>query len=344
MSNPKTEINNGLPDNNLFRFVTAFLRIEVVEMRMQKELTVTKWKKNWVTFMDNVMQMIIIDLETTDLFEFVVNKDNRSTEKLDSPIVWDTSDVLLLAEINVNVFTFPSKLGSEDIPKDVTILESYMTEMDGGFLLFPKNRNKSLDILILQELELRIVSEKHTSVEFRILSKKKKKIPENMMIIKVHSNDLTDRKKCILYLSAMKNRITTTQESFFLKKETLSMVRGDLNMMLSTGKISLEVDTRKYIDYLIEFEYNGINISARGIMGVNRNSGLGGFGLELVDLLILRNAQNISLILRNVIEYGYQHMRMELWQSNGVSFKNLICLYASKRDGCKLIVKTALSK
>ncbi|KAL2748297.1 fatty acid synthase-like [Vespula maculifrons] len=198
MSNPKTEINNGLPDNNLFRFVTAFLRIEVVEMRMQKELTVTKWKKNWVTFMDNVMQMIIIDLETTDLFEFVVNKDNRSTEKLDSPIVWDTSNVLLLAEINVNVFTFPSKLGSEDIPKDVTILESYMTEMDGGFLLFPKNRNKSLDILILQELELRIVSEIHTSVEFRILSKKKKKIPENMMIIKVHSNDLTDRKKCLL--------------------------------------------------------------------------------------------------------------------------------------------------
>lgn len=67
MSNPETEINNGLPDNNLLRFVTAFLRIEVVEMHMQKELTVTKWKKNWVTFMDNVMQMIIIDLETTDL-------------------------------------------------------------------------------------------------------------------------------------------------------------------------------------------------------------------------------------------------------------------------------------
>lgn len=42
-------------------------------------------------------------------------------------------------------------------------------------------------------------------------------------------------------------------------------------MMLSTAKISLEVDTRKYIDYLIEFEYNGINISARRIMGVNQN-------------------------------------------------------------------------
>ncbi|KAF7404750.1 hypothetical protein HZH66_003656 [Vespula vulgaris] len=278
MPNPKTEINNGLPDNNLLRFVTAFLLIEVVEMRMQKELTVTKWKKNWVTFMDNVMQMIIIDLETTDLcgdwnlkinipiiksrtVEFVVNKDNRSTEKLDSPIVWDILDVLLLAEINVNVFTFPSKLGSEDIPKDVTILESYMTETDGGFLLFPKNRNKSLDILILQELELRIVSEKHTSVEFRILSKKKNKIPENMMIIKVHSNDLTDRKK--------------VNYNKYQNEDLVSIYYASLNfkdMMLSTGKISLEVDTRKYIDYLIEFEYNGINISARRIMGVNRNS------------------------------------------------------------------------
>ncbi|XP_043664587.1 uncharacterized protein LOC122627516 [Vespula pensylvanica] len=33
------------------------------------------------------------------------------------------------------------------------------------------------------------------------------------------------------------------------------------DVMLSTGKISLEVDSRKDIDYLIEFEYNGINIS-----------------------------------------------------------------------------------
>nr|KAF7431611.1 hypothetical protein H0235_004535 [Vespula pensylvanica] len=122
--------------------------------------------------------------------EFVVNKVNTSTEKLDSPIVWDISDVLPLEEINVNAFTFPSKLGGEDIPKDVIILESYMTETSETEL---SNRNKSLDILILRELELRIVSEKHTSVEFRILSKKKKKIPENTMIIKVHSNDLTDR-------------------------------------------------------------------------------------------------------------------------------------------------------
>lgn len=33
---------------------------------MQKELTVSERKNNWATFMDNVMQMIIIDLETTD--------------------------------------------------------------------------------------------------------------------------------------------------------------------------------------------------------------------------------------------------------------------------------------
>uniref|UniRef100_A0A834UD05 oleoyl-[acyl-carrier-protein] hydrolase n=1 Tax=Vespula pensylvanica TaxID=30213 RepID=A0A834UD05_VESPE len=43
------------------------------------------------------------------------------------------------------------------------------------------------------------------------------------------------------------------------------------DVMLSTGKISLEVDSRKDIDYLIEFEYNGINISVHRIMGCFTN-------------------------------------------------------------------------
>ncbi|KAF7404745.1 hypothetical protein HZH66_003651 [Vespula vulgaris] len=48
-------------------------------------------------------------------------------------------------------------------------------------------------------------------------------------------------------------------------------------------------------------------------------SGLGSFVLDLVDCLILRNAQNIVISSRNGIKYSYQHIRIKLWKSYGVN-------------------------
>nr|XP_050846953.1 fatty acid synthase-like [Vespula vulgaris] len=72
--------------------------------------------------------------------------------------------------------------------------------------------------------------------------------------------------------------------------------------------------------------------------------GLGGFGLELIDWLILRNAQNIVITSRNGIKYGYQHMRINLWKSYGVNIKILVGLDAADRDASELIVKTAIDQ
>ncbi|KAF7404756.1 hypothetical protein HZH66_003662 [Vespula vulgaris] len=60
--------------------------------------------------------------------EFYKDEENKSTEKFDSPMLWDISDTLPLPETNVNVFTSPKKLGGKDIFKDVTILVSNITE------------------------------------------------------------------------------------------------------------------------------------------------------------------------------------------------------------------------
>ncbi|KAG5318197.1 FAS synthase, partial [Pseudoatta argentina] len=46
--------------------------------------------------------------------------------------------------------------------------------------------------------------------------------------------------------------------------------------------------------------------------------GLGGFGLELTDWLILRGARNVILISRTGIKNGYQRMKIRLWKSYGV--------------------------
>ncbi|VVC40005.1 Hypothetical protein CINCED_3A009213 [Cinara cedri] len=46
--------------------------------------------------------------------------------------------------------------------------------------------------------------------------------------------------------------------------------------------------------------------------------GLGGFGLELVDWMVLRNARNIVLATRTGLRTGYQALRKRIWESYGV--------------------------
>ncbi|KAL2729284.1 fatty acid synthase-like [Vespula maculifrons] len=70
--------------------------------------------------------------------------------------------------------------------------------------------------------------------------------------------------------------------------------------------------------------------------------GLGGFGLELIDWLVLRNAQNIVITSRNGLKNGYQQMRIKRWESYGVNIKILVGLDASKREDCEVIVKSAI--
>ncbi|KAF7404648.1 hypothetical protein HZH66_003554 [Vespula vulgaris] len=70
--------------------------------------------------------------------------------------------------------------------------------------------------------------------------------------------------------------------------------------------------------------------------------GLGGFGLELIDWLVLRNAQNIVITSRNGIKNGYQRMKIKTLESYGVNIKILVGLDAAKRDSCEHILKSAI--
>ncbi|XP_047362716.1 fatty acid synthase-like [Vespa velutina] len=72
--------------------------------------------------------------------------------------------------------------------------------------------------------------------------------------------------------------------------------------------------------------------------------GLGGFGLELIDWLVLRNAKNIVITSRNGLKNGYQRMRIKRWESYGVNIKILDGLDAAKRKDCELIVKSAIDE
>ncbi|XP_032662832.1 fatty acid synthase-like [Odontomachus brunneus] len=69
--------------------------------------------------------------------------------------------------------------------------------------------------------------------------------------------------------------------------------------------------------------------------------GLGGFGLELADWLILRGARNLILVSRTGVTNGYQRMRIELWKSYGVNVLIITGADAANRKDCEFIIKSA---
>ncbi|XP_011066187.1 PREDICTED: fatty acid synthase-like [Acromyrmex echinatior] len=69
--------------------------------------------------------------------------------------------------------------------------------------------------------------------------------------------------------------------------------------------------------------------------------GLGGFGLELTDWLIIRGARNIVLISRNGIKNGYQRMKIRLWKSYGVNVLIIKNIDVADLKDCEYILRTA---
>lgn len=69
--------------------------------------------------------------------------------------------------------------------------------------------------------------------------------------------------------------------------------------------------------------------------------GLGGFGLELADWLILRGAKNLILISRTGVKSGYQRKKTELWKSYGVNVLIITGADAANHKDCEFILKSA---
>ncbi|XP_011503081.1 PREDICTED: fatty acid synthase [Ceratosolen solmsi marchali] len=70
--------------------------------------------------------------------------------------------------------------------------------------------------------------------------------------------------------------------------------------------------------------------------------GLGGFGLELVDWLVLRGAKNVVITSRTGIKTGYQRSRTEVWESYGVKVAIVVGKDPWIREDCQSIVETAM--
>ncbi|XP_012058768.1 PREDICTED: fatty acid synthase-like [Atta cephalotes] len=97
-------------------------------------------------------------------------------------------------------------------------------------------------------------------------------------------------------------------------------VEGAFRYMASgkhIGKIIINIhEKNEYLDkhILAHRRYYCLRDRSYIILG-----GLGGFGLELIDWLILRGARNVVLVSRNGIKNGYQRMKVQLWKSYGVN-------------------------
>ncbi|EFA05204.2 fatty acid synthase [Tribolium castaneum] len=68
--------------------------------------------------------------------------------------------------------------------------------------------------------------------------------------------------------------------------------------------------------------------------------GLGGFGLELADWLVLRGARNLVLTSRTGVQTGYQTQRIKIWQSYGARV-NISTITISSKDDCVKLIQEA---
>ncbi|XP_030748836.1 fatty acid synthase-like [Sitophilus oryzae] len=68
--------------------------------------------------------------------------------------------------------------------------------------------------------------------------------------------------------------------------------------------------------------------------------GLGGFGLELADWLVLRRCRNLVLTSRNGIKTGYQAYRISIWRSYGCTV-SIFTDDITTESGCESLIKKA---
>ncbi|KAK9884211.1 hypothetical protein WA026_005161 [Henosepilachna vigintioctopunctata] len=68
--------------------------------------------------------------------------------------------------------------------------------------------------------------------------------------------------------------------------------------------------------------------------------GLGGFGLELADWLVLRGARRLILNSRNGVQNGYQSYRMRIWKSYGTLLK-ISTADVTTEEGCNQLISEA---
>jgi fatty acid synthase len=68
--------------------------------------------------------------------------------------------------------------------------------------------------------------------------------------------------------------------------------------------------------------------------------GLGGFGLELANWLILRGATKIILTSRSGIRTGYQSLCIRRWQEMGITVK-VSTADVTNEKGAQLLIKEA---
>lgn len=183
----------------------------------------------------------------------------------------------------------------------------------------------------------------------------------------IASNNTIDAdlfKKNINFHAVMLDKIIGSDD-LVLKKEIFDKV-GELIEKGAVKPISRQIFQKEQVEEAIRFMASGKHIG-KVVIQIRKESdppdmtintvptyicfpdksyiivgGLGGFGLELIDWLILRNAKNVVITSRNGLKNGYQRFRIKIWESYGVNIKILVNLDASKREDCELILKTAI--
>ncbi|XP_011160421.1 fatty acid synthase [Solenopsis invicta] len=169
-------------------------------------------------------------------------------------------------------------------------------------------------------------------------------------------------KKGIRFHAILFDKICTSDHKYKLLLS--KMIAGNLNngtIKPIQAKIFLKTEIEQAFRYMASGKHMGkiiINIQNKSkptdepIIAYRRYyclkdksyvivGGLGGFGLELADWLVLRGARNIILISRTGIKNGYQQMKIRLWKKYGVNVLIVKNIDVADPKECEYLLQTA---
>lgn len=172
---------------------------------------------------------------------------------------------------------------------------------------------------------------------------KKKASFYSVLLDKIYSNRYLMMRICRICEEGLRNgSVKPLQRKIFSKDEVEQAFRF-MAAGKHIGKILINVDNEEGGQFINSTKYfmKALPRYVPGKLGTYVIvGGLGGFGIELADWLVLRGVRKIVLSSRQGISNGYQRYRIRIWRSYGVVVK-ISTANVTTMEGCKKLLLEA---
>ncbi|CAH0548595.1 unnamed protein product [Brassicogethes aeneus] len=153
----------------------------------------------------------------------------------------------------------------------------------------------------------------------------------------------TKKKVCVLFEQCMKNGAIKPLNRTIFKDDELEKAFRHMTTGKHMGKVLVQLrkeEPEKVFKPIVSLHKAVPRYFCDPNFSYIITGGLGGFGLELADWLVLRGVRKIVLTSRTGVRTGYQSMRIKIWKSYG-ALVNVNTDDITTKEGCEKLLKSA---